>query len=220
MIEFIHAELLDSLVLGGHTGFGRELREPRGEDGEGGIGLPWIVAVLLLAVGTVALLVWLSPSSTRAQLRKVAPGVLIAAIMATPLVVWTATSGGDEQVLIVERAASPNGAPELIVMLAEDDLNTLATTNGTRAVRVECLGREGQVVLEAKLRWPFENDVGYDYPHAHQAASSEELRRADRCRLRGTGVRLEADVEGSERREVETYERQGGGQDDGGDELP
>ena len=208
MIELIPAELLDSLVLGGHTGYGRELRESRGEDGEGGIGLPWIVAVLLLAVGTVALLVWLSPSSTRAKLRKAAPGVLIAAVMATPLVVWTATSGGDEKGLIVERAKSPNGAPELIVTLAEDDLNTLATTNGTRAVRVECLSGEGQVVLVAKLRWPFDNDLGYHYPHAHQAASSEQLRRADRCRLQGTEGRLEADVEGSERREVEMYERQ------------
>lgn len=220
MTELLQAELLDSLVLGGHTGYGGELRESRGEDGEGGIGLPWIVAVLLLAVGTVTLLVRVSPSSTRAKLKKVASGVLIAAVMATPLMVWAATSGGDEQGLIVERATSPNGAPEFIVSLAEDDVNTLDTTNGRRAVRVECLGREGQVVLEAKQRWPFANESGYDYPHAHQAASSEQLRRADRCRIQGTHVRLEADVEGSELREVETDERVEDGQYEEDDELP
>ncbi|MFN2488964.1 MAG: hypothetical protein ABR529_04360 [Actinomycetota bacterium] len=198
MIELLPAELLDSLVLGGHTGYGKELRESRGEDGEGGIGMAWIVAVLLLAVGTVGLLVWVSSSSTRAKLKKVAPGVLIAAVMATPLMVWTATSGvDDDQSLVVERATSPTGAPEFIVSLAEDDLNTLGTTNGKRAVRVECLSREGQVVLQAKQRWPFDNEPGYEYPHAHQAASSEQLRRADRCRLQGTHVRLDADVEGA-----------------------
>ncbi len=195
MIELLTAELVDSLVLAGHTGYGKELRESRGAEGEGGIGMAWIVAVLLLAVGTIGLLVWLSSSSTKAKLKKMAPGVLIAAVMATPLMVWAATTGvDDDQSLIVERATSPTGAPELIVSLAEDDLNTLGTTNGKRTVRVECLSREGQVVLQARQRWPFGNEPGYEYPHAHQAASSEELHRAARCRLQGAHVRLEADV--------------------------
>jgi hypothetical protein len=194
MIELLPAELLDSLVIGGHTGFGREVPESRGEDGEGGIGMAWMVAVLLLAVGTAGLLVWLSPS-LRAKLTKVAPLVLIAAVMAT-VVVWAAPSGGGEDSLIVERATSPTGAPELLVSLGEDDLNTLDSTNGKTAVRVECLGREGQVVLEAEHKWPFGNEPGYDYPHVHQAASREQLRRADRCRIQGTSVRLDADVKG------------------------
>ena len=104
--------------------------------------------------------------------------------------------GGDQKSLIVERATGMTGAPEFIVYLGEDDVNTLDTTNGKRAVRVECLGRDGKVVLDARQRWPFVNEPGYDYPHVHQAASPEQLQRAERCRLRGTRVRLEGDVEG------------------------
>jgi hypothetical protein len=97
---------------------------------------------------------------------------------------------------MVERATTPPGVRELIVYLADKDVNGLRTTRGRRAVRVECLGPDGHVVLQAKRRWPFVNDPGYDYPHIHQRASPEEIRRAARCRLRGTRVRLEADVEG------------------------
>jgi hypothetical protein len=194
MTELLPAELLDSLVLGGHTGYGSDLREPRGEDGQGGMGIAWIIAGLVLAGGTVGLLVWLSPS--RAKLKTVVPGVLMACVLAAPLMVWAATSGDDEESLVVERATSPTGAPELIVSLVEADLNALDMTNGKRSVRVECLGREGQVVLEADQRWPFGNEPGFEYPHAHQAASSEQLRRAERCRVEGTHVPLEADVKG------------------------
>jgi hypothetical protein len=76
-------------------------------------------------------------------------------------------------------------------------LNTLNATNGKRTVRVECLGRGGQAVLDAKQKWPFVKEPGYDFPHAHQAASPEQVQRADRCRVTGTGVTLEADVEGA-----------------------
>jgi hypothetical protein len=197
MMDVLLAELLDSLVLGGHSGYGTSLKESSGDDGGGGIGTAPIIIVVLLALVSVGLLVGLNPSSAKARLKRLAPGVLIAAIMATPLLLWAATSGGDEKSLIVERATGRTGAPEFIVSLAEEELNTLDTTHGRRTVRVECLGREGQVVLEAKKRWPFPNERGYDYPHRHQAASAEQLRRADRCRLKGTSVRLEADVEGS-----------------------
>jgi hypothetical protein len=197
MMDVLLAELLESLVLGGHSGYGTSLKESSGDGGGGGIGTAPIVIVVLLALVTVALLVGLNPSGARARLKRVAPIALITAMMAAPLLLWAATSGGDERSLIVERATTRTGAPELIVSLGEDDLNTLDTTHGKRTVRVECLGREGQVVLEAKRRWPFPNERGYDYPHRHQAASAEQLRRADRCRLKGTRVRLEADVEGS-----------------------
>jgi hypothetical protein len=190
------AELLNSLVLGGHNGYGKEIRESAA-NGEGGIATAWIVAVAVLAVGTIGLLVCLSSSDTKAKLRRVAPGLFIAAVMATPLMVWASTSGGDDQSLIVERATSPTGTPELIVSLGEDDLNSLDTTNGKRAVRVQCLGRGGQMVLEGAQKWPFATEPGYDYPHAHQAATAEQLRGADRCRLDGTHVRLEADVGGA-----------------------
>jgi hypothetical protein len=184
-------------VLGGHGYLPSSGREPRGDDGAGGIGMASIVAVLVLALVTVGLLVWLSPSSARAKLKALAPRALTVVIIAMPLMVWAASSGGDEKNLIVERATGLTGAPELLLSLADKDLNTLETTKGKRAVRVECLGREGQVVLHAEHRWPFISERGYDYPHAHQPAKAEQLQRADRCRLRGTRVRLEADVKGA-----------------------
>jgi hypothetical protein len=193
--------LLDfPFVLGGHgydTGV-MPRGEPRGDDdGEGGIGVGWIVAVLLLTLVTAALLVSLNPSNAWAKLKAVAPMASIVVIIAAPLLVWAGSSEGDEETLIVERASGVTGAPEFLISLADEDLNTLETTNGKRAVRVECLGREGQVVLDSEQRWPFISEPGYDYPHAHQAASAEQLQRADRCRLRGTRVRLEADVKGA-----------------------
>lgn len=185
-------------IFGGHTydTGSSPPRESVGDDGETGIGTPYVVAVLLLALVTVGLLAWLSPSKARAKLKPAAPAALMAVIIVAPLALWAGSSGGDEKSLLVERATGVTGAPEFIVYLGEDDLNTLDTTNGKRAVRVECLGRDGKVVLDARQRWPFVNEPGYDYPHVHQAASPEQLQRAERCRLRGTRVRLEGDVEG------------------------
>jgi hypothetical protein len=199
VMDLLFTELVDSLLVGGHSGYGTALsgRESGGDDGEGGIGMASIVAVLLLALVTAGLLVWLNPSSAKAKLKSVAPAALISIFMAAPLLVWAGSSGGDEKSLIVERATSLTGAPELIVSLGDEDLNTLGTTDGKGAVRVECLGREGQVVLTAEQRWPFINEPGYDYPHVHQAASRKQLQQADTCRLRGTRVRLEADVKGA-----------------------
>jgi hypothetical protein len=208
---FVSALLEFPIVFAGHEGSITGRRSP--DDGspggdEGGIGTFPIVAVILLAVITVGLLVWVSrqeKASTGAatsgalNLKAIAPVGFIAAIIATPLIVWAASSGGDdEKSFIVERSTSDTGAPEFILTLGEDDLNTLKTTNGKKAVRVECLGREGQVVLAARQRWPFRSkEPGYDYPHTHQLASRQQLQQADRCRLRGTRIRLEADVEGA-----------------------
>jgi hypothetical protein len=156
--------------------------------------------VLLLAVVTVGILVAVSPPSTRAKLRLVAPIAFTLVVIAMPLIVWTASSGGDEKSLFVERAISLTGAPELIVSLGDDDLNRMETTRGRRVVRVQCVGRRGQTVVDATQRWPFIYEKGYEYPHIHQAASREQVQRADRCRVRGTRVRLEAGVEGALRR--------------------
>jgi hypothetical protein len=192
--------LLDfPFILGGHlydVG-GSPRGEPRGDDEAGGIGMASLIAVLIVTLVAVGLLVWLSPSSAGRKLKALAPMALPVAV-AAPLILWAATSGGDEKSLIVERATGLSGAPELIISLGDQGLNTLETTNGKRAVRVQCLGREGHVVLDAKLRWPFIiSERGYDSPHVHQSASAEQVRRADRCRLRGTRSRLEADVEGA-----------------------
>ncbi|MGH2946129.1 MAG: hypothetical protein ACRDPC_07720 [Solirubrobacteraceae bacterium] len=156
-----------------------------------------IVAVLVLALVTVGLLVWVSPSSARAKLKAAAPRAFTVVIIAMPLMVWAASSGGGEESLIVERSTALTGAPELLVSLADKDLNTLNTTKGKTTVRLECVDREGHVVLDAEHRWPLLLERGYDYPHAHQVASLEKVQQADRCRLGGTRIRLETEVEGA-----------------------
>jgi hypothetical protein len=184
--------------FGGHTyDFSGSARESSGGDGGGGIGTASIVAVLVVVVVAVGLLVSLNPSSARARLRTVGPAALMAVFIAAPLVLWAASSGSAQQSLIVERAIDVTGTRELLVNLTDKDLNTLRTTRGKRTVRVVCLGREGQVVLSAVQKWPFINEPGYDYPHLHQRASRDQLVQADRCRVRGTRMRLEAEVEGA-----------------------
>jgi hypothetical protein len=204
----ISAALDFPIIVGGH-GYdfgGSPPGESRDDNGGGGIGMASIVAVLLLTLVTVGLLLWLNRREKEARgenrlralrVKSVLPVVFIGILIATPLVVWTTSSEEDEETLIVERATGITGSPEFIVYLGDEDLNTLETTHGKRTVRVECLGREGQMVLDAKQKWPFINEPGFDYPHIHQAASREQLQQADRCRLRGTRVRLEADVEGA-----------------------
>jgi hypothetical protein len=186
-------------VIGGHTyDIGSSSsRESGGGDGGGGIGTASIVAVLVVTLVTVGLLASLNPSSARSKLRSAGPAALMVVIVAMPLVLWAASSGGVEQGLIVERATDLPGGPELLVNLADKDLNKLQMTRGRRAVRVECLGGGGEVVIDARQKWPFINEPGYDYPHVHQRATREQLIRVERCRLRGTRIRLEADVEGA-----------------------
>jgi hypothetical protein len=191
------------LPLAGHTGYNPGNLTPEdsagGGGGSGGLGAPWIVAVLVIVLVTVVMLVWLSSPRTRARLRALAPKGVIFVVIAAPLLAWAAAShrGGGREKLVVERWVNPAGGLELIFSLADGGLNTLETTDGRRAVRVACFDRDGRVVLDAVKRWPFlNNESGYDYPHVHQGATREQLQQADRCELRGTRVRLEADVKG------------------------
>ena len=122
------------------------------------------------------------------------------AVIAVPLMAWSLFAGGarqgEGQTLIVERALNPAGAPELIVSLADNALNRLETTDGRRAVRLQCFRRDGRAVLDRPHRWPFVVEVGFDGPHAHQPASADQLRAVASCRLRGTSLPLEGDVRG------------------------
>jgi hypothetical protein len=185
--------------FGGHTYDvgGSSSRESSGDDGGGGIGTASIVAVVAVVLVAVGVLASLDPSGARRKMRAAAPAALMAVIVAMPLVLWAASSGGVEQGLIVERATDLPGGPELLVNLVDEDLNKLHTTRGRKTVRVECLGRGGEVVLDARQRWPFITEPGYDYPHVHQRATREQLAQVERCRLRGPRTKLEADVEGA-----------------------
>ena len=201
--------LLDSsLVLAGH---GYDFRgTPSGQSGDddgGGLSMEWVVIVLVLALLTLAVLMWLSrrdqdPAEVQEgagalRLKSLAPVAFTVAVIAAPLVLWTTSSGGDEKTMMVERWTSLAGEPELLISLGEDDLNARKTINGSKSVRIQCRGRQGQLVLDAKQKWPFIKERGYKYPHAHQAATTEQVQRADECRLSGIGVPLEADVEGA-----------------------
>jgi hypothetical protein len=199
MLRVLHSLLELDLPLAGH---GYELGERFGgerdrADSPDGLSTTWILAVTLLILATGAILVWLNPSLL-AKLRGAAPKALILLVIAAPLVAWTVTSRSNEKVadLVVERWPGTNGVPELLVSLGSQDLNTFQFTGGKRLVRIECRGRDGKVVLKANKRWPFIFDEGYDYPHAHQAASREQLQRVDSCRLIGARSRLAASVKG------------------------
>lgn len=201
--------LLDSsLVLAGH---GYEFRSsPAGDSGGGddggGLSMAWIVAVVVLVLGTVVVLAWLNrrESGPRAEgsrapgFRTVVPLGFIVVIIAAPLIVWTASSGGDdEKPLTVERFSNvTTGAPELLVSLGEDVANTLEQTGGKRTVRIRCVGRDGKQLLVGEQKWPFIRERGYQFAHAHQAATPEQVQRADRCRVLGTRTSLEAAVDG------------------------
>jgi hypothetical protein len=132
------------------------------------------------------------------NVRAVAPLALIVAVIAVPLVLWTASSGGEDEFdLKVERFTSVTGAPELLVSLGDEVLNTLEETEGERTVRIACSSRDGKPLLDGEQKWPFIREKGYEFAHTHQAATPEEVQRAARCRVLGTRVTLEADVEGA-----------------------
>src|SRR5688572_19313292 len=158
------SSLVDSvLILAGH-GYdfaGSGARESGGADDGGGISMAVIAAVVGLAMITGGLLMWLGRAAEPGRqggrtlkLGAVVPVALIAAVIGAPLVLWTASSESDDKRLMVERWTSVTGAPELLVSLGEDDLNTLETTKGKKAVRLECRGRDGETVLVAKQKWP------------------------------------------------------------------
>jgi hypothetical protein len=187
------------LPLFGHGydfGPGSPRSESEVDDEGGGIGTQWIVAALLVGLIAAGALVALDPSGALKKLKAVGPRGLIVVLIAAPLVAWTASAGGDNDPLTVERTFDVDGKPELLVALGDNDLNTLEVTGGKTEVRVECVGRDGKVVVAAPHRWPFVDEVGFDTPHAHQPGSRDEVERVDRCRLLGTREQLEAEVKG------------------------
>jgi hypothetical protein len=186
-------------IVAGHgydVGTGAPRNGAEVDDEESGIGARWIVAAVLVAVIAAGALVALDPSAARRKLSRLGPRALVLVLITAPLVVWTASAGGDDDPLTVERTFDVDGKPELLVALGDEKLNTLAMTDGKRAVRVECVGRDGDVVVASPHRWPFVDEVGFDAPHAHQPGSRDDVERVDRCRLLGTREQLEAEVKG------------------------
>ncbi|MGH2979628.1 MAG: hypothetical protein ACRDLQ_08320 [Solirubrobacterales bacterium] len=128
------------------------------------------------------------------DLRRYGPVIVILVLVAAPLAIWAATSGGsdeDQQGLIAERSVGLTGEPELVLSIAGE----ARVTNGASSVRVECRDREGKVIVKGTQPWPFVEEAGYPYPHVHQADTPEKVEGARRCRVLGTDTRLEAEVQ-------------------------
>jgi hypothetical protein len=127
-----------------------------------------------------------SPSHTRRRAAVVA-AVGVAALVAVAL----ATSGGEEaDGLRVERSQV-----EVIVYLAEPDVNQPETAGGDRSVTLECVDSGGEVLARAPMAWPLaDTDGGTLDPHAHLPIDPDTIQRVDRCRLRGTDPVLEGGV--------------------------
>ena len=200
----LSAWLESIFVIAGHTDARYQFRESGGGDDGGGIGVVPIVAVLVLTLVTIGLLVGLDRPE---RLKSLAPAAFLGVIIVVPLVLWTVSAGSDDRgSLLVERGADAKGVPGFVVSIADKKLNRLKTTKGKKTVRLECFGRKGQMLVNATQRWPFFTERGFPYPHIHQPATLEQLQQADRCRLRGSHVRLEADVEGFAPTPVEVIE--------------
>ena len=130
----------------------------------------------------------------RLDLRRHAPVIVIVLLVAAPLAIWAATSGGsgddEKQGLIVERGVSVTGEPELVLSLAGD----VKVTSGATSVTIECLDKSGKVLIKGTQPWPFIEEPGYPYAHVHQVDSPEKVEGARRCRVLGTDAKLEAAV--------------------------
>jgi hypothetical protein len=128
------------------------------------------------------------------DLRRYAPVVVILVLVAAPLAVWAATSGGsdeEKQGLIAERSVGLTGEPELVLSIVGD----AQVTSGASSVRIECTDKDGKVIVKGTQPWPFVEEPGYPYAHVHQSDSPEKIEGARRCRVLGTDTRLEAKVQ-------------------------
>ena len=131
----------------------------------------------------------------RLDLRRHAPLLVIVVLVVGPLAIWATTSGGsgdsDEKGLLVERGVSLTGAQELILSIAGD----AQVTTGATSVRIECDDSKGRRIIKTTQPWPFIDEPGYPYPHAHVADKPEKVEGARRCRVLGTDTRLEGEVQ-------------------------
>jgi hypothetical protein len=124
----------------------------------------------------------------------IAPLAVLGALVLVPLVIWAASSGGDGGAgLIVEAERAGSYGPELIVSV-DRKLNTDRTTGGKATVGLVCRDSAGREIVNAQLDWPFIEEPGFDYPHAHYPLSLDSFDSVVRCRLRGTSSTLEGEV--------------------------
>ncbi|MFP5361199.1 MAG: hypothetical protein ACLGI5_00545 [Thermoleophilia bacterium] len=96
--------------------------------------------------------------------------------------------------LTLEKLTAPGAtAPELLVSLADPELNTADVTGGARVVSLRCFDDSGSVAIRRVVDWPLIEEPGY-LPHIHQPASQRLLASIRACRLTGPGIDFEGQL--------------------------
>ena len=130
------------------------------------------------------------------DINTIGPAIAVLAIMVIPLIVWSASSGGEASEtgdFMVEWDPSKGGDPLLTVTIAER-LNKSDTAKNGKDVKLECLDGAGQVVAQTTQPLPFiDDEPGYG-AHAHQLIPGDRIDSVEKCRLRGARVPLEGDL--------------------------
>jgi hypothetical protein len=86
------------------------------------------------------------------------------------------------------RLEPSSGDPaQLTIYLEDSGVNRPETNGGRPQVTVDCVDRDGTVVVTAQEPWPFAGtDRGINPPHVHISMQDWQLRLIARCRLAGT----------------------------------
>jgi hypothetical protein len=128
------------------------------------------------------------PQGGEGRRRLVALLVLLA--VAAPLVLVALLTGGDDAPatgLRIERAAAQDSAIAQIVVYVDDPAANVPESADGPNVELQCLDRDGRIVVRAVHPWPFsDTDQGTLDPHIHQNVNAREAPRIVRCRLNGT----------------------------------
>jgi hypothetical protein len=134
----------------------------------------------------------------RLDARTIIPALVILALIVVPILIWTTSSGGNDDELRIDEGVSLTGGPEIIVNVPPGR-NTPAEAGNSTNVKLICADGGGDTVLAADADWPFINEPGYPLPHVHQAVSPEQLQEIAKCRLNGTKTKLEGPLRRSSR---------------------
>lgn len=133
------------------------------------------------------------PARRRPDRKTLLPIVAIGALILVPVAIWAASSGGSEKKLRVEQAVSAYGGPEIVVNVPRT-LNNADEVGGKARVKLICVDASGATVFTSDEDWPFINEPGYPYPHAHRSVTPKQLQAIAKCRLEGTKTKLEGNL--------------------------
>jgi hypothetical protein len=117
------------------------------------------------------------------------PLLAILALIVVPVLIWAATSGGNDNKLRIDQGVSVYGGPEIVVNVPKK-LNTPAEAKNSASVHLVCVDASGKTVLATDQDWPFINEPGYPYPHIHQPVTPKQLQAIAKCRVEGTKTKL------------------------------